>query len=77
MEKECEFVEKLFRAAETGQVLPSRGSESGGDVCDLLVAPVGSEDPEREKGSSLQKLFSQITDDKKSQELRQYFVNTE
>ena len=58
-------------------MLSSRGSESGGDICDLLVAPVGSEDPEREKGSSLQKLLSQVTDDKKSHELHQYFVTTE
>ena len=75
--KEAIFVEQLLKAAETGQTLPSRGSGGNLGICDLFAPPAGSEDPERNGGSSLQSLLSKIADKTKSQKLRQHFVNIE
>ena len=69
---EATFVEEVFRAVESGQSLPSRVLSNSADLCDLLVTPAGSEDPEREDFCSLQKYLLNFTDRKKAHDLKQH-----
>ena len=74
---EAIFSEKLFQAVEAGHALPTRTQNGTADVIDLLVAPVGSEDPERAAASGLQGTLLQIVDKRRSQTLRHQFTVAE
>ena len=70
--KEAEFVENMFVAS-----LPLRSTGSEVSPANLLIAPVGNEDPENDKGCSFQSNLLQILDDDKMQKLRHHLVDAD